>query len=248
MSWLMSHGPQVCGNPACPLCSPYLARARGQAPAAPAAWPESAPDLTRKVLGYRLFMARGEHRTRLASVGVPNVWRPGVNDARCLLPPEFAGGHGRPHRAPDPQCACGLYAYHRPMAVWGTREYGFDAAGGLCTVAAVTLSWGRIELHHDGVRAEHAEILALITYPDHRRQLARVQTIAQAYGVRCMTEEEVRDLDHMRRFGEPVPEQLRPPPQYSSAGAVRLAAPTAALLALRMDGLLRFRAPVGRQI
>lgn len=181
MSWPMSHGPQVCGNPACPLCSPYLARASAQGPAAPPAWPESAPDLTRKVLGYRLFMTRGGHA--LSSVGVPNLWRPGVNDARCLLPPGFPGGHDHPHHAPHPRCACGLYAYHRPMAVWGTREYGFDAAGGLCTVAAVTLSWGRVEVHHDGVRAEHAEILALIT--PRAREGARVTDLEDLESTCC---------------------------------------------------------------
>lgn len=59
-----------------------------------------------------------------------------------------------PEVVPDHACSCGIYAYYDPCprtASAVTRDL----------VAGAVVMWGRVELHGSGLRAEHAQIVAL---------------------------------------------------------------------------------------
>jgi hypothetical protein len=79
------------------------------------------------------------------------AWRAGQQTARCraadLSDPDDA------HRAPDPDCTCGLYAY---ATVAVADEYAHARH-----VLAVVACWGRIIAGTRGIRAEHARVEAL---------------------------------------------------------------------------------------
>jgi hypothetical protein len=99
-----------------------------------------------------------------APVGIRlGPWTPGVNTAQCL-----AGG--RPHRAPEPSCTCGLHALHR---VPTHHVHAF--------VIGAIAAWGDVMLHRDGFRAEHALIVALAETPHQPADKMRV--IADRYQV-----------------------------------------------------------------
>ena len=69
-------------------------------------------------------------------------------------------GRGRAaHRAPRPECSCGLYAVHPwegPVSL-----YGGGGGGPLEQIHGVVEAWGRVELHATGFRAQYARPVAL---------------------------------------------------------------------------------------
>ena len=74
-------------------------------------------------------------------------WCDGPNTARCTR-------EGRPpHRSPDPDCTCGLYAY-------GAESWVSDHPISRHVLAVVSC-WGRIIAGTRGLRAEHGRIEAL---------------------------------------------------------------------------------------
>ena len=78
-------------------------------------------------------------------------WSDGTNTARCR-----AGGasdESAEHRAPEPDCTCGFYAYACEAAA---AEYP-NARHVLATVAC----WGRVIAGTRGIRAEHGRIEAI---------------------------------------------------------------------------------------
>ena len=74
-------------------------------------------------------------------------WADGQNTARCLMTPA-----DMPHHAPEPDCACGLYAYANAAAAEHPQARH---------VLAVVACWGRIIAGTRGVRAEHARLEAI---------------------------------------------------------------------------------------
>jgi hypothetical protein len=160
----------------------------------------SAPDLIRPVTGFRKWRVVRDH---LSSPYIPLRWDEGVVHARCYpANRSLLFGQGwldEPHEAPDPRCKCGIYAWHRlPQA---RRVPDPDRALGVVTL------WGRIEVHADGMRAQHAAIKALGFAPElgsaHRRTMRR---IASALGVELV---EQRDLPAAAlRHGGPLPPAL----------------------------------------
>jgi hypothetical protein len=103
-----------------------------------------APDLIESVIGYRVWANNPNY---LRSPWVFRNWNPGVNRAMCI--------QGRPHQAPDPDCACGLYAYYD---VHDTRKFEMSP---LVDVIGAVRMWGSIEMHTTGMRAEYGEVIAL---------------------------------------------------------------------------------------
>jgi hypothetical protein len=92
-------------------------------------------------------------------------WRAGVNSATCIVDPdgrrdsrgqpEFGGQpHNQAHAAPDPDCACGIYAYGSEAAAAAEQPNARH-------VLAVVACWGRTIAGTLGIRAEHARIEAL---------------------------------------------------------------------------------------
>ncbi|MEA2172318.1 MAG: hypothetical protein QOF76_5618 [Solirubrobacteraceae bacterium] len=101
------------------------------------------------VVGYRYWSVV---RDTLEPISVGPAWRPGVNTAICHAKTTTAERHA----APASGCDCGLYARHAipppPHQAW---------APGKTYVLGAVAAWGNLEVHRSGLRAEHAQILAL---------------------------------------------------------------------------------------
>ncbi len=82
--------------------------------------------------------------------GAEMVWAPDGEPTRafCL---------SSEHRAPDPDCGCGLYAFH-PDAFRGCR----GPVGDVTIAGGIVEAWGRIELHGCGFRAQYARPVSLL--------------------------------------------------------------------------------------
>jgi hypothetical protein len=153
----------------------------------------AAPDLIHPVAGYRQWRMQG---TELRSVHTWDRWRPGPMTALCHA--------GAPHTEPAPVqgCSCGFYARYAPFARTAS-------AGTPDLVAGAVALWGRLELHPHGIRAEHAQTLALAlpVLPGPKRR--RVLAVAEAMGVPAVPARQLRAV--AERQASPVPAALRPP-------------------------------------
>ena len=163
---------------------------------------QGAPDLVEPVLGFRAWrIANG----RLLSPYVPCRWAGRVLHAEChdanrsLL--HGKGWLAEPHASPHPDCQCGIYAYHHP----GLRTY----FGEHYWCEGVITAWGRVVVHADGWRAEHARVEALtLVEPDDERLAAVVGRIAGELGVPVVDADELHEV--ASRAGRPIPAMLLP--------------------------------------
>jgi len=134
-----------------------------------------APDLILPVVGFRAWRLGAN---RLLSPYIPCRWEGRTMHAECYdANRTLLRGQGwldAPHASPDPHCQCGIYAYHRP----GLRAYYGEFAWAEGIIAA----WGRVEVHADGFRAEHARVEALAP-PERGYGAGAVAEAAQALGV-----------------------------------------------------------------
>jgi hypothetical protein len=74
------------------------------------------------------------------------------------------------------------------------------------TVVGAVASWGRLEVHRTGIRAEHACIVALVHRPWFGPDRAAIHRIARRYGVEVVG---LRDLEAAAsRHGAPLPDAL----------------------------------------
>jgi hypothetical protein len=162
----------------------------------------AAPDLIEPVVGFRKWrLVAG----RLTSPYIPLRWEEPVVHARCFpANRSLLFGDGwldEPHEAPDPRCKCGVYAWHAMPARGPIPDP--DRAFGVVAL------WGRVEVHADGMRAEHAAIKALAFSPElgleHRRTL---EGIAGRLGVELL--EEGRLHAAADRYGGRLPSSLLP--------------------------------------
>jgi len=158
----------------------------------------AAPDLIEPVVGFRKWRLVGDH---LSSPYIPLRWDEPVVHARCYPANRGllfgAGWLDEPHDAPHPRCKCGIYAWHRPPSPGPLPDPGR-------VLGAVSL-WGRIEVHADGVRAEHARIDALGLVPEvGAAQRGRMAEIAARLGVPLVPERELPSL------ARPLPPSLVP--------------------------------------
>jgi hypothetical protein len=196
---------------------------------------DAAPDLTRKVIGFRAWKLKDG---RLHSHGLGDaLWLPGPQRALCkrrqivqvrqqqgiamwqdpINPEEIAS-----HPAPDPDCECGFYALH------GLRQAASQAIAVLrtgqqsCVVGAVA-AWGLLEVHESGFRAEWVEPLA-IAIPDDlflwkgEEAKAEVVRVAEEYGLAFVSLHELEEK--AKEFGDVVPASLRPPKSDPPSGHV----------------------------
>lgn len=174
------------------------------------------------VIGYRQW-----HLTEwvLNPVGYMNAppWRPGVNTAKCAIGSAPSGytiaiayEEGvvpiQPHAAPGNQCQCGLYAYHDHVTADPAVGYVWGA------VAA----WGNIEVHHNGFRAQYAEIVALA---EPREPCARDEVENLRWTAREIYKVPVVPFDQLvaeaERHGRSLPIEARPPePEPKDNGVV----------------------------
>jgi hypothetical protein len=144
-------------------------------------------------IGYRSWGVAPDGALRSTGLGGTR-WRRGPNVAYC--------GAGGEHDAPHALCGCGLYARHDPPEGVEARSPWIPGA------VAVR---GRVLVHHDGMRAEEAVIVALAVPLDpHPADLRRAEAVADRYGVPFVPYDELRA--EAERYGAPVPLAERPDP------------------------------------
>jgi hypothetical protein len=114
----------------------------------------AAPDLAAPVVAFRSWRLAGG---RLMSPFIPCRWQGRVMRATCFdanrARTRGVGWLDAPHDSPDEACQCGIYAYHTP----GPRSWFGEAYW----CEGVVSAWGRVVVHLDGFRAEHARVEAL---------------------------------------------------------------------------------------
>ena len=158
----------------------------------------AAPDFASAVAGYRAWqLGPGGVLFPLALPAAP-PWECGVNRARCL-----AAQHRDAHKAPDPDCMCGLHALHRPDDR-RLEKLGHPAVGAIA-------AWGEIEVYAGGFRAG-----VRLRHRDRQPQgsrstapLARLHEAARRYGVRVVP---FADLEtEASEFALALPDEVIPP-------------------------------------
>ncbi len=136
-----------------------------------------APDVGTALVAFRSWRLSGD---RLVSPFIPCRWDGRVMHAECYdANRSLTRGTGwlaDPHASPDPRCQCGIYGYFTP----GPRSWYGEAYW----CEGVVTAWGRVEVHRDGFRAQHARVEALAA-PDETRALGAdaVRAAADALGV-----------------------------------------------------------------
>jgi hypothetical protein len=151
------------------------------------------PVYSQAAIGYRSWGVAPDGALRSTGLGGTR-WRRGPNVAYC--------GAGGEHDAPHALCGCGLYARHEPPEGVEARSPWIPGA------VAVR---GRVLVHHDGMRAEEAVIVALAVPLDpHPADLRRAEAVADRYGVPLVPYDELPA--EAERYGAPVPLAERPDP------------------------------------
>jgi hypothetical protein len=169
------------------------------------------------VLGYRAWMI--DDQDRLWPIADHRVaWEPGINTARCncatpgTLAFDWSWRDGRrvlephpAHEAPSAECTCGLYSWRRPRRDW-TSDASLARGSRVCGAVA---SWGQIQVHATGFRAENACVVSLAYPPgigvDAMRKLERV---AERYRVELVPLDRLEEA--ASRHGSPLPDSLQP--------------------------------------
>jgi hypothetical protein len=150
------------------------------------------PVYSQAAIGYRSWGVAPDGALRSTGLGGTR-WRRGPNVAYC--------GAGGEHDAPHALCGCGLYARHEPPEGVEARSPWIPGA------VAVR---GRVLVHHDGMRAEEAVIVALAEPLDpHPADRRRARAVAERYGVPLVPYAALRE--EASRYGAPVPAEDRPP-------------------------------------
>jgi hypothetical protein len=167
-----------------------------------------APDLIEPVVGFRNWriLRTGPARGELSSPYFPVTWSEPVMRAECRRWRTPESLLDAPHAAPQPECGCGIRAYHTPTGNFSKFDY--RAVSGIVTV------WGRIEIGADEMRAELAQVEALAVYSRwSRRQRDAVQEVAANLGAELV---DLRELGAAAAsYGAPPPASLLadPPPK-----------------------------------
>ncbi len=169
-------------------------------------------------VGYRFWRVDPDDawtRGRLQSPVAETLWPPlETLDAECQTRPGLRLARAGLHRAdelrisPEPGCSCGIYAYHDigPMTR-ALREEPYMFGGAV-------LCWGRIVIHPEGFRAQHARPLALCR-PESPGVLQRtaplLQHVTSEYAIPLL---ELKDLvAYASEFGscyKPDPTEPQP--------------------------------------
>jgi hypothetical protein len=162
----------------------------------------TAPDLAAPVVAFRSWRVAGE---RLMSPFIPCRWSGAVMHATCFDANRNlmrgVGWLGGPHASPHEACQCGIYAYHSP----GPRSWFGEAYW----CEGVVSAWGRVIVHGDGFRAEHARVEALAVPPALGRFGAgNVRRAAGSLGVPVIAHAELDAF--AAALGGGVPPALRP--------------------------------------
>jgi hypothetical protein len=162
--------------------------------------------LDTEVLGFRQWTVNAD--LGLKSAASNCVWTPGDNHAVCM------GAPSRCKQAPSKGCHCGFYALHTPSFWYG--EGGTHSGGSMWNiiggydgyVSGLVIGWGRMEVHHDGFRAEHARIVAIACPDGPKRDVVIARAVAAEYGVPIVPQAELERI--APEFGATCPKEYRP--------------------------------------
>jgi hypothetical protein len=162
----------------------------------------AAPDLLGPVVAFRSWRLAGG---RLMSPFIPCRWEGRTMRAACFDAnrglTRGVGWLDEPHESPHEDCQCGIYAYYTP----GPRSWFGEAYW----CEGVVSAWGRLVVHADGFRAEHARVEALaVPGPLPRLGAEQVHRAADALGVPVIGQEQLEDF--AAALGGGVPAALRP--------------------------------------
>jgi hypothetical protein len=139
--------------------------------------------LDEAALGYRLWVAKDGRLCALDG----HPWPSGDVAARCRQHAD--------HAAPVPECGCGLYLLHR-------RPTRIPRG----CVLGVAVAWGVLEVHLDGLRAQHARPVALAQTPSIDSNA--LATLSERYGVPVVEDDLLEVV--AQEFGAFVPAQHHP--------------------------------------
>ena len=135
----------------------------------------SPPTFVEPVVGFRAWKLTPDGKLLPRAVSAmarlhAEPWQPGVNDARCM----YVGFTREPHPVPGEGCDCGLYAHHDAAEL---RRYhrGDDVLGAI-------VGWGDLQVHDNGFRAQHAQVVALVA-PTSGALVEPARLAAERYGV-----------------------------------------------------------------
>ena len=161
----------------------------------------AAPDLARAVVAFRSWRLAGE---RLMSPFIPCRWEGREIHASCFDAnrrlQRGVGWLDAPHDSPHEACQCGIYAYHTP----GPRSWFGEAYW----CEGVVSAWGRIVVHDDGFRAQHARVEAVAVPAAAAYGAAAVRDAAARLGVPVIGHDELDAF--AAELGGGVPAVLRP--------------------------------------
>ena len=154
----------------------------------------STPDLLRPLIGFRQWRLRDGF---LYSLWTDDAWPGGLLSAHCRGSVDC---YGELCAAPDPDCTCGVYAWHRqvPLGASPTREL----------VAGAVALWGAIEIHATGMRAQFARIVTLALPVTRARKRLELAITAGEMGVELVAHRQL--LAAAMAHGTPVPAAMRP--------------------------------------
>jgi hypothetical protein len=161
--------------------------------------PGAAPDLIQPVVGFRQWRIKNG---KLYALFWDVPWPNRLAQASCR-----AGGSAtdaNPHKAPYPDCSCGIYAYYR------VGSHLLSTAGTSAPVTGIVTLWGRLEAHVDGMRAEHARIEALALREPTAWERRRIGGVARSLGIPAVPHQELEST--ALEFGTFMPPQLIPQP------------------------------------
>jgi hypothetical protein len=178
------------------------------------------PTFSECVVGYRRWHA-DEHNRLWPLWASRRPWTPGANTARCncassaSLRFEWSEFDGRrilepapPHDAPDQNCECGLYSWRLPRRSWQTDVSRSTPP----SVVGAVASWGRMQVHADGFRAEHACVVLLAHHHSvSGEELSRLMEIGELYRVDVVGVEELER--RAGEYGSPLPASVMPAPK-----------------------------------
>lgn len=154
----------------------------------------AAPDLVRPIIGFRQWRLHGGV---LRSVWTDDAWDGGLLCARCRAD---VSDRCAVREAPEPECTCGVYAWHRqvPIGASATREL----------VAGAVALWGAIQIHATGMRGQFARIVVLSLPLTRGRKRLDLAITAGELGVDLVPHRHLTAA--AMAHGTPAPPSLRP--------------------------------------
>ncbi len=172
--------------------------------------PESPPMLAGRIQGVRAWTLLGAGASGdplLGSMASSSYWPPDRPlKALCNVTES-----GSAHAAPESGCGCGIYAWHPSRAAESMEVLGdapWQEGEVPNAVAGVIEAWGRIEVHWEGFRAEHARPVALFADPGGSPQHRRViEALADSYRADVV---QVADVGDLEAYCRALPGKLGP--------------------------------------